>query len=419
MRLIFDIYSPILWIGENLQKIMNHNGKVILHVDMDAFFVSVEEVLNPRLRGKPVIVGGDPNGRGVVSSASYKAREYGVRSAMPMKKAKRLCPKGIFIRGSHHLYAEYSHRIMEVLGRYTPALEVVSVDEAYLDITGCLRLHKADPVTLAQRIREHIKSEVGTPCSIGVGSNKLIAKIAANLAKPNGILYVRPGHEASILAPLSIEKMPGVGPSAAKELRMLGIRRIGDLTNIPADALERVFGRRGSDMVARARGFGAERIETRAETKSMGREVTFAVDTADKDQLEATLSYLSESVGRRARKAGFSFQRVTIKLRYEDFHTYTRSRVIERPTSGTATLFRVARELLRALLSRRSRVRLIGVSVSLLTAPERQMDIFKDAPGLCHARLDLGMDVARERFGFGSVMLARSYLSDMRRKTGV
>jgi len=400
--------------------------KKILHVDMDAFFVSVEEALNPGLRGKPVIVGGAPEGRSVVSSASYKAREYGIRSAMPMAQAMRLCPKAIFLRGSMRIYAEFSSRIMTILERYTPAVEQVSVDEAYLDITGCERFHKSnDSLTVAQRIHHSILKEVKIPASIGAGSNKLIAKIAANSAKPNGIMMILPGYEASFLAPLPIDRMPGIGPAAVKAYRKMGVRVIGDLARFEPELLERVLGKYGGLMARRARGEDTREIMCGSETghpgngrsraaKSISREVTYSEDTEDSQRLLATLSYLSESVGRRVRSAGLYFRGVTVKLRYSDFRTYTRSRALLSPSDDSSVIFQSARDLLDQLKIRRTRVRLIGVSVTTAD-PVVQLDLFKKsrkAAGL--ALVHRRMDEVRDRFGFESVLLARSCLHSAR-----
>ncbi|VAX22303.1 DNA polymerase IV [hydrothermal vent metagenome] len=393
---------------------------------MDAFFVSVEEALNPELRGKPVVVGGDPKGRGVVSAASYKAREYGIRSAMPMAQARRLCPRAIFLRGSMRIYAEFSSRIMTILERYTPAVEQVSVDEAYLDITGCERFHKSDDsLTIAQRIHHSILKEVKIPASIGAASNKLIAKIAANSAKPNGIMMIRPGYEASFLGPLPIDRMPGIGPAAMKAYRKMGIRVIGDLARFEPELLERVFGKYGGLMARRARGEDTREIMCGSETgwlgngrgwaaKSVSREVTYPEDTEDFQRLLATLSYLSESVGRRVRSKGLYFRGVAVKLRYSDFKTYTRSRALLSPSNDSGVIFRSARDLLDQLSIRRARVRLIGVSVTTAD-PVVQLDLFaksRKAAGL--ALVHQRMDQIRDRFGFESVLLARSSLHSAR-----
>ncbi|MBF0634863.1 MAG: DNA polymerase IV [Nitrospinae bacterium] len=384
--------------------------RIIMHVDMDAFFVTVEEVLNPRLKGKAVIVGGDPGGRGVVSSASYKAREAGVRSAMPLKTAKRLCPRAIFLQGSLGVYADFSRRIMEIMGRFTPSVEVVSVDEAYLDMTGCQRLHKAGPLAVAQRIRDAIQNEVGVPCSIGIASNKITAKIASTSAKPGGMLYIMPGYEAEFMAPLPINRLPGVGPSTEAEFIKLGVTTIGGLAGIPEAALKRVFGSRGAGLACIARGDDHREVDTDdEEAKSIGKEVTYSVDTNDMETMEATLSYLSERVGARLRRTGLAFRRVTLKLRYADFNTITRSRVIEAPSTGSGDIFKTVKKLLVAALpSRRMGVRLVGVTVSSFAEPERQVCLFGNGAKLAVERLDRSVDMARDRFGFDAAMTARS-----------
>ncbi|VAX24381.1 DNA polymerase IV [hydrothermal vent metagenome] len=385
--------------------------RIALHIDMDAFFVSVEETLNPKLKGKPVVVGGDPSGRGVVSSASYKAREYGVRSAMPLATAKKICPEVIFLRGSPHVYAEYSRRIMDILARYTPVVEPVSVDEAYLDLTGLKRLHKADSVTIAQRMHDAIQDEVGVPSSIGIATNKVTAKIAANVAKPNGMLFIRPGCEASFLGPMPIGKMPGVGPVAEKEYRKMGIVVIGDLLRFTPKTLEQVLGKHASVMAARAKGIDDRKVASAdRDVKSISKEVTYAVDTEDLQTLESTLSYLSEKVCDKARRTGLAFRRVTLKLRYADFTTYTRARTINTQSDDARALFRVARKLLRDTFTRRLKVRLIGVGVSSFSAPLRQIELFEDSVREARERLNIKVDETRNRFGFESAMMARSLL---------
>ncbi len=413
----------------------------VMHVDMDAFFVSVEEILNPTLRGKPVIVGGDPNRRGVVSAASYRAREYGVKSGMSAAEARRLCPKAIFLRGSHHIYAEYSGRVMDILGRYTPVVEQVSVDEAYLDLTGCQRMHKADPMTIAQRIHGAIRNDVGLPASIGIGSSRLIAKIATNTAKPSGIMLVRPGYEASFLAPLPIAEIPGIGPATEKIYRKMGIRFIGDLLRFEPRLLKQAFGKRGGVMAVRARGvdtrsvggYGAHGGKTTPyshkspkglmgtmqggevaqgtgrQGRSVSREITYATDTEDPNRLRATLSYLAESVGRRVRKSGLVFKTVSVKLRHSDFKTFTCSRALARPCDDTSVIFKTADELLERLLTKGARIRLVGVAVST-TDQMTQLDLFDSQAKSASALLHRNMDIVRDRFGFESVLMARSCL---------
>ncbi len=398
-------------------------NRIIFHVDMDAFFVSVEEALNPKLRGKPVVVGGSPDGRGVVSSASYKAREYGIRSAMPISKAKRLCPRAIFLRGSMHMYSEYSRRVMEILGRYTPDVEKVSVDEAYMDLTHCRKMHKQDPVTLAQNIHHAIREETGLPASIGIGSTRLIAKIAANAAKPDGIMMIRPGYEASFLAPLPIGKMPGVGPSTEKVYKSMGVEQIGDLARLDPTLLKRVFGKYGPVMARRARGEDRREVTAsdagdgtfgqRGNEKSISREVTYSEDTQDVEKIKATLSYMSENVGKRVRAAGLLFRTVTLKLRYSDFATYTRSRTLPVDSEDSNDIYNIACDLLDNLLAHRRGVRLVGVGVATHGA-DAQLDLFGRTEHRS-PRLHREMDRVRGRFGFDSVLLARSCLHGSRR----
>jgi len=388
--------------------------KIIMHVDMDAFFVSVEEVLNPHLIGKPVIVGGDPDGRGVVASASYKARERGVRSAMPLGEAKRICPGAIFLRGSLRVYAEFSDRIMKILRSYTPAVEPVSVDEAYLDITGCLKLHKAGPVAVAKRIYDEIWAKVGVRCSIGIASGKVTAKIATNAAKPGGVLFVRPGYDSRFLAPLPIGKLPGVGPQTERQYLRMGVKVIGDLARFSPESLEKVFGeKQASRLIRRAKGEGGSEVSSSyIPAKSISRETTYSRDVADIEVVKASLSYLSEKVGAKVRREGFLFRRVTVKLRLADFTTNTKSLVITNPVCDTPVIYRTAIELLLAgLYKHGDSVRLVGVGVSLFSEPSRQVFLFEDSIRLARERLTYGVDIAREKFGFESVMTARSLLT--------
>jgi DNA polymerase-4 len=384
---------------------------------MDAFFVSVERIINPRLVGKPVIVGGRPDRRGVVAAASYEARAFGVHSAMAMAAAVKRCPQAIRLDGHHHLYADYSAKIMAILERFTPAVYPVSVDEAYLDLTGCERIHKAGPVTVAERIHDTIRQETGLPCSIGVAGNRVTAKIASVRAKPDGLLAILPGYDAAFMAPLPIGAMPGIGPAAECEYKKMGIEKIGDLLRFSSAQLERVFGKGGERAARRARGECPPPTHA-GPPRSIGKEVTYAVDSHDPAYLEATLSYLSERVAQRMKRAGVSFRRVTVKIRYADFNTATRSRVLVAPAAEAARIFAVARKLLRTLTaSRRIGVRLVGVSISLLTNQAPQLSLFESRRSLAAEALDNSVEAARKKFGFGAVMTARSllYAADRRR----
>ncbi|MDH5510322.1 MAG: DNA polymerase IV [Nitrospinota bacterium] len=392
-------------------------NKIIAHVDLDAFFVSVEELLNPSLRGKPVIVGGDPSGRGVVSAASYAARKFGVHSGMPSSQARRLCPRAIFLRGSHGIYSQYSHQVMEILGRFTPAVEQVSVDEAYLDLTGCQRLHKAGAVEIAQKIHHAIQAETGLPASIGVGAGRIVAKIAANSAKPNGMMVINPGREAAFLAPLPIGRMPGIGPVSQREYMKLGIRKIGDLSQFEPELLRQVLGNHGAAMARRAKGEDEGHVEFsagaegRSGLQSVSREVTYSTDTGDPERIRATVSYLSESVGRRVRRAGLVFDTVTLKLRRASFSTVTRSRALPKAGDDTSVIYRTACGMLEPLLAgSRERVRLVGVGVRAMEKRPEQMDLFLMQREARMEALHRSMDRARDKYGFESALMARSIL---------
>lgn len=382
----------------------------ILHVDMDAFFVSVEEVLDPSLKGKPVIVGGDPNGRGVVAAASYAARRYGIHSAMPLARARRLCPAAVFLRGSHRRYAEFSRRIFDLLGTYSPAVEPMSLDEAFVDLTGCLRLHGGSLLDTAERMRNAIRDRVGIHASIGIASNKLVAKVASAGVKPNGMLWIVPGMERRFLAPLGVERIPGIGPKSAAELRRLGIRTVQQLAEVPLEWLERVYGKWGTALYFKARGV-CERpvVAGEEDSRSVSRETTLEEDSADPDFLRSVLSYLVEKAASQLRGDGLYTRSVTLKLRYSDFKTVTRCRTLGGATADDGTIFRTASVLFGRLFTRRTRVRLIGVCLSSLGRDRfQQADLFQTAPPERRDRLFAGIDRIRGKFGFRSILKAGS-----------
>lgn len=269
---------------------------------MDAFFVSVEEVLDPSLKGKPVVVGGDPEGRGVVAAASYAVRAYGVHSAMPIAKAKRLCPHAIFLRGSHRRYSEYSVKVFEILRCYSPLVEPMSLDEAFVDLTGCERLH-GPALVAAEKIRNEIREKTGLNASIGIASNKLLAKIASAYCKPNGMLWIAPGMEQKFLAPLPIRRVPGIGPKGEAELKRMGVTSVGDLARLPSERLEEAYGKWGASLYRKARGISDSLVVNEAENpRSMGREITLETDSTDPLYLESTLSYLTEKTAGQQRE---------------------------------------------------------------------------------------------------------------------
>jgi len=285
----------------------------IIHLDLDAFFASVEELQNPELRGKPVVVGGSPQGRGVVSSASYAAREFGVHSAMPTAQALRLCPDAILIHPRHNLYGEYSERVMTLLEEYTPLVEQLSIDEAFLDVTGtCGRWGSAEE--MARELQERIQQELSLSASLGVATNKLVAKIASALKKPHGLVVVKSGEEAAFLAPLPIERLWGVGPATARQLHALGVRTIGQLAALPAGYLEKRFGEHGRMLARHAQGLDERPVEPEETWKSIRQESTFAQDVADPRRVERELLRLSQRVARRLRRRGLFARTVRLKL---------------------------------------------------------------------------------------------------------
>ncbi len=319
---------------------------------MDAFFVSVEELFDPSLKGKAVVVGGKSDERGVVSAASYEARKFGVHSALPLRTAYKLCPHAIFVEGHPERYREYSGRVFEILRRFSPLVEMASVDEAYLDMTGTERLH-GPPLRAAHLLHEAVKAETLLNCSIGIASSRLVAKIASDQAKPNGILHVLPGVEARFLAPLEVRKIPGVGKVMEKNLHALGIRRIGDLAALDENVLESRFGKWGLALAGKAQGLDAggwfdSEIGERGDPKSISHEHTFNTDTKDADQLEATLTHLAEKVGRRLREHGLHARTMQLKLRYSDFSTITRAHTFASPTQLDIDLIEHSRKLLHA-----------------------------------------------------------------------
>ena len=377
---------------------------------MDAFFVSVEQVRDPSLLGKPVIVGGDPEGRGVVAAASYEARKYGIHSAQPVARAKRLCPHAIFLRGSHHFYSEFSGRIFDILDRYSPLVEPMSLDEAYIDLTGCERLH--GPITdTAVRMHDEIKSQVGINASVGMAANKLMAKIASDMAKPNGLLRILPGHEAAFLAPLPIGRIPGIGPKSGEQFKRMGIHTVRDLAQLPLELLEEVYGEWGSRLYQKARGVCRSPVLKHDDTRSISRETTLEEDSIDPAFLESTLSYLVEKAASQLREEGLRARCVSLKLRYSDFKTVTRSHTLSDAACEDHVIFDTVVGLFRKLFTRRTRVRLIGVALSSLTAgAPPQMELFENLDAGHWQKLYRGIDRIREKYGFRSILRGSSFL---------
>jgi len=367
---------------------------------MDAFYASVEQRDRPELRGRPVIVGADPRGRGVVSAASYEARVFGVRSAMPISKAARLCPHGVFVPVDMEKYARVSGEIMAILGDFSPLVEPVSVDEAFVDLTGTESLFGAPPDTV-QRIKQRIREETGLSASAGLASNKFIAKIASDLRKPDGLVIVPPGREAAFLAPLPVERLWGVGKATARSLASLGVATIGQLQRLPRATLVSRLGGHGADLHALAFGRDDRAVEPWTPPKSMGAETTFERDLDDRARLETTLRGQAERVARELRAGGVAASRVTLKLRFADFHTITRSHTGDPTQDGLELYRRVAALFARERLVQR--VRLIGVSASALGRPESGQLGLLDADTVRRERLARAVDGITGRFGGGAI----------------
>jgi len=379
----------------------------ILHVDMDAFFVSVEELENPSLKGKAVIVGGDPDGRGVVAAASYEARKFGVHSAMPIRTAKKLCPHAVFLRGQHAKYREYSEKIYRIFEEFTPIVEMVSIDEAYLDLTGCERLH-GSAFRAADKLIRTIKERTGLEASVGLSTSHLVSKIASDQAKPHGLLYVLPGYEARFLAPLPIRRMPGIGKVTEPELRSRGITTIGDLAQAGEDKLKEWFGRYGEWLYTKSQGRDIEAYQYSEEPKSISHETTFDSDTDEVETMERTLSHLSQLVARRLRDHGLFARTIGLKLRYASFRTITRDVTLAEPTHLDSDIFGIVLRLFEDHWNRKQKIRLLGVRASRLERTPFQPRLL-DAPQ--KEKLERIMQITdelRERFGFESVQLARS-----------
>lgn len=373
----------------------------ILHVDMDAFFASVEQVLAPRLQGKAVIVGGHVDDRSVVASASYEARKFGVKSAMPIAQARRFCPDGVFLRGNFHAYGEFSDRVHDILRRFTPLVEAMSLDDFYLDLTGCRRLH-GSPLRAAEKIKETVLSQTGLNVSIGVAANKLVAKVASGLAKPNGVLEVWRGCEAAFLRPLPVEKLPGVGPSTAASLDKFNLTALGEVARVPREMLQRAFGLAGAVLWEYANGRDDSEVDPEVGLpKSIGREQTFPQDTTDHNRVRTMLYYLTERAARQLREERLLARRVTVKVRYADFRTVTSARSLNAPGDHDDVLYEAALERVERLMRQRMGIRLVGVTLSHLTSGEgRQAELFVESDLQRRRRFYRGLDRLRERFGF-------------------
>ncbi|HEY8731830.1 MAG TPA: DNA polymerase IV [Candidatus Limnocylindria bacterium] len=393
--------------------------RTILHGDLDAFYASVEQRDHPEYRGKPVIVGGGPSERGVVSAASYEARAFGVHSAMPLREAGKRCPHGIFVPGNFAAYEAASDAVMALFALRTPLVEPISLDEAFLDVTGTAHLF-GGPEACARDLKRQVREEVGLVLSVGMASNKLCAKVASDLRKPDGFVVVPRGGEAAFLAPLPLTRLWGVGPKTRQVLEDLGMRTIGDLANADPALLEARLGEHGATISDRAKGIDADRevVADPGDPKSIGHAHTFDRDTLDRSQIESTLLRLAEGVGVRLRKHALRGRTVTLQLRVAPFETRTRQRTLGEPTSDDLKIYETARTLLRDALAadrdagRVSPVRLVAVTVSGMVGGE-QLGLFT---GARVSRLNAALDAVRSKFGDDALDRASAREASVRRR---
>lgn len=380
---------------------------VILHVDMDAFFASVEQKERPWLLGKPVVVGGNPQTRhGVVSAASYPARKYGIKAGMPLITAKKLCPHAVFLIGIHGDKYEYiSSRLVKIFYQFTPQVEPYSIDEAFLDVTGCERLF-GPPVELAKKLKEKVRRELGISCSVGIAPNKFLAKLASSLDKPDGLTIIPQDKVKEILNPLPVTELCGIGGKTGRVLSNLGIHTVGELASYPVEVLKRKFGKNGEWLHLIANGIDYSPVISQTiPEKSMGHSRTLPQDIDDPEEIASVLLSLSSMVARRLRQKGFVGRTITLRLRYSDFVDLTRSETIARPTDFEHVIFKVALKLVLGLVSGIRKVRLLGVSVSHLTKDKLSLQTSLPLMEYVDRKREayLVMDRIRDKFGEESI----------------
>jgi DNA polymerase-4 len=378
-------------------------GRTILHVDLDAFFCAVEIIRNPSLAGVPFVVGGQPGARGVVASASYPAREFGIRSAMPTAQAVRRCSELVIVSSNHGNYSEYSEKVMDLLRDSAPIVEQISIDEAFLDISDAPETGEQ----MARELQKEINEQFSLPTSWGVASSKLVAKIATETGKPEGLVVVLPGKEEEFLAPLAVDMLWGVGPKSRDRLLDLGIRTIGDISALEPERLKEMFGERGPEIAARARGVDERPVATTHRRRSISNERTFAQDISDEVELRRIILSISEGLGRRLRKKGLAGSTVRIKLRWADFQTITRQVRLEQPTDQDTEINRAARKLFSNAWKPGEKVRLLGVGVADLGKRVRQLDLF-DRSWEEDDRLYDAIDRIRNKYGRNALRRANT-----------
>ncbi|MDQ6709701.1 MAG: DNA polymerase IV [Candidatus Dormibacteraeota bacterium] len=392
--------------------------RVVMHVDLDAFYASVEQLRRPELRGKPVVVGGtgEPGERGVVAAASYEARPFGVRSAMPLSRARRLCPTAIFVPCDFKAYRDASRSVFDILDHYAPVIEPMSLDEAYLDVTGQEAL-MGPPARVATRLRDQVRRECGLDISIGVATSKLVAKVASDLRKPRGLVIVPPGEEADFLKGLPLSRLPGCGPATVAKLARVGVRTIGDLAALPDPLLGELFGQYGRQLGAHARGVDPSPVLAPGDPKSISREVTFDRDLRDPGRLREMVLGLLQDVSQSLRAHGLAARTVVLKIRYQPFDTQSRQATLSTASDRDDDLSKALSDLFESQLDRTRAVRLIGAGVSNLEAGATQLNLL-ETHGSRKALLDAQLDSLRARFGERAIargMVARPHQKDVRR----
>ncbi|MBI2852988.1 MAG: DNA polymerase IV [Chloroflexi bacterium] len=383
------------------------SNRTIMHIDLDAFFVSVEQIMNPSLRGKPVVVGGKPGGRGVVACASYEARAFGLHAGMPISRAYRLCPQAIFIEGGYPKYREASRKFMLILADFSPFIEPVGIDEAYLDVTGFESIHGSIH-RMAVAIRERTRKELGLCASVGIAGGKVVAKVASELSKPDGLIEVPPGMDAAFLSPFSIDRLPGIGERTEQALKGLGIRSIGQLARLPLEVMKRHFGVYGQGIHLWANGIDERKVELPGGVKSISRETTFPEDTRNKVVLKAMLCYLAERVAAELREQQKRAKCIAIKVRYADFTTISRQQTSPQSMDSDRMIFGSGARLLdKALLLERQPVRLVGIGASNLVELGSQLNMF-DASTQRQEQLNRAVDRIRKKYGFTAIQTGRT-----------
>lgn len=381
------------------------NLRKIIHVDMDAFYAAVEQRDDPALRGKPVVVGGKPNSRGVVSTASYEARTFGIHSAMPLAEAFRRCPQAVFLVPNFRKYREVSRQIREIFLTYTPMVEPLSLDEAFLDVTASTSLF-GPAANIALTIKERIQRELNLTASVGLASNKFLAKLASDLRKPNGFVIVEPDRVQEFLDPLPVDKIWGVGQKTAERLRSLNVRTVSDLRRLEEGSVGRLFGALGEQICQLARGIDERPVESCREAKSVGRETTFASDIDNRDVLETILLKLACDVGHSLRQAELKGKAVTLKARYDDFRTVSRSRTLPAATNLDDVIYRTACDLLGEIPLHQP-LRLLGIALHQLSHwQQEQLSLFAE-PEHDKEKLAKAVDSVNEKYGKRSITRAR------------